>query len=134
MAYQAPKKIVIIDDDVTMNAIVGGYLKAAGYEVYMSGNPDHALNLIRVNTPDMIILDRHLGQVDGTELLAKIRALREGATTPVLMLTGETRKEEVVKAIQMGASDYLAKPFVPQDLLAKVQKLLDAAQKKSIHG
>jgi DNA-binding response OmpR family regulator len=85
---------------------------------------------IITHKPDVIILDRHLGQLDGTEVLGKIRAYKNSADTPVLMLTGEVRKDEVMKAITLGASDYLAKPFMPQELLSKVQKLLDAPKKK----
>lgn len=131
MAYERPKTIVVVDDDSMMNAIVGGYLKAGGYDVHLYTHPDEGMQGIIMYKPDVIILDRHLGQIDGTELLGKIRNYKSSSAIPVLMLTGEARKEEVMKAISLGASDYLAKPFMPQELLSKVQKLLDAPRDES---
>lgn len=130
MVYQRPKTIVVIDDDSMMSAIVSGYLKTDGYDVYAYNHPDSGLQGVVAHKPAVIILDRHLGQLDGTDVLVKIRAYKDSADTPVLMLTGDARKEEVVKAIKLGASDYLAKPFMPQELLSKVQKLLDSSKKE----
>ncbi len=124
MGYEAPKRILVIDDDVTMNTIICSYLKAAGLDAYMAVSEEQAVNQVRAVRPQAIVLDRHLGQMDGTTLLTKIRDLPGFRDIPVLMLTGETRKDEVKKAIDLGVNDYLAKPFSPDDLLKKVKKLM----------
>lgn len=124
MVYIPPKRILVIDDDEDMNAVIGIHLKAAGYDTYMAITAEQALNIIRAIDPDALVLDRHLGRGDGNELLIKIRDLPGFREIPVLMLTAETRKDEVKKAIGLGVNDYLAKPFVPDDLLKKIRKLL----------
>lgn len=124
MTYQPRKRILIIDDDMTMNAIVGGYLQAAGFEVHMASTPEQAITNARVVRPHAIVLDRYLGKIDGADLLVAIRNISGFESTPVLMLTGETRKDEVKKAIAAGVNAYLAKPFAPEELLRKIEKLL----------
>lgn len=124
MTYHPRKRILIIDDDMTMNAIVGGYLQAAGYEVHFISNPEQAITSVRVVRPHAIVLDRYLGKGDGADLLVKIRSISGFESIPVLMLTGETRKDEVKKAISAGVNGYLAKPFAPEELLRKIEKLL----------
>ena len=124
MTYQPRKRILIIDDDMTMMAIVGGYLQAAGYEIHSASNPEQAITNVHIVRPHAIVLDRYLGKRDGADLLVKIRNIAGFETVPVLMLTGETRKDEVKKAISAGVNGYLAKPFSPEDLLKKIEKLL----------
>jgi|JI10StandDraft_1071094.scaffolds.fasta_scaffold15987_2 DNA-binding response OmpR family regulator len=124
MTYHPRKRILIIDDDMTMNAIVGGYLQAAGYEVHSASNPEQAITNVRVVRPHAIVLDRYLGRKDGADLLVAIRNIPGFEGIPVLMLTGETRKDEVRKAINAGVNGYLAKPFAPEELLRKIEKLL----------
>lgn len=124
MTYQPRKRILIIDDDMTMMAIVGGYLQAAGYEIHSASNPEQAITNVHIVRPHAIVLDRYLGKRDGADLLVRIRNIAGFETVPVLMLTGETRKDEVKKAISAGVNGYLAKPFSPEDLLKKIEKLL----------
>lgn len=124
MSYTPPQRIVIIDDDAAMASIVSGYLKKNGYEVHSIKLDGHELGIISSLKPDLIILDRHLGRFDGHQFLSAIRNLQGLLSVPVLMLTGDARKEEVVKSIELGASDYMSKPFAFEDLLKKVKRLL----------
>ncbi len=127
MTYQPRKRILVIDDDMVMSSIVGGYLQAAGFEVHSVSNPEQALSNVHIVRPHAIVLDRYLGKGDGADLLIAIRNIPGFASVPVLMLTGETRKDEVKKAISAGVNAYLAKPFSPEDLVRKIEKLLKGA-------
>lgn len=124
MNYVSPQRVVVIDDDPAMAVIVSGYLKKDGYEVHVIRLDGHEMGMIVSIRPDLIILDRHLGKIDGLQILSAIKKRHELTEVPVLMLTGDARKEEVVKSIELGATDYLAKPFAFEDLLRKVRRLL----------
>lgn len=125
MNYIPAKRIVIIDDDTTMASIVSGYLKKNDYEVHPIKLDGHEMGVVGSIKPDLIILDRHLGRMDGHQFLLAIRNHQGLSGVPVLMLTGDARKEEVVKSIELGATDYLAKPFAFEDLLKKVRRLMN---------
>ncbi len=87
--------ILVIDDDVSMTAIISSILKEAGYDVYTAPDFQEGLSSVKVIRPHMIILDMHLQQEDGGALLEKIRAIPRFEHTPVLMLSGETKLAEI---------------------------------------
>lgn len=118
------KIILVIDDDETMNAIVGAILREAGHDVWTANSYDQGLSKVRSVRPDFIILDLHLGTQDGGDLLAQIRANPKSAETPVLMLSGEMKTSEIRRVMQGGANHYMVKPFTPQDLLNKINIIL----------
>jgi DNA-binding response OmpR family regulator len=118
------KIILVIDDDATMNTIVGAVLKEAGYNVYTATSFKKGLDSAKAINPDLIILDLHLEEEDGGELLNRLRETPRTAHTPILMLSGETKVAEIRRVMHSGADHYLLKPFSPHDLLHRVAKFM----------
>lgn len=114
--------VVVIDDDEKITSLLRRSLAFEGYEVATAPNGREGLRLLAEREADLIILDVMMPQLDGWEV---IRRLREaGVTTPVLMLTARDDVQDRVKGLDLGADDYLVKPFALEELLARVRALL----------
>lgn len=113
--------VLIVDDDRAMVGMVAALLGGEGYDVITAYDGDQALRRHRDDAPDLVILDRRLPKLDGDEVC---RRIREGADTPILMLTGEKGSDERARLLDAGADDYLEKPFAPKELRARVRALL----------
>jgi DNA-binding response OmpR family regulator len=113
--------ILIVDDDRSMVGMVAALLGEDGYEIATAYDGEQALKRHRDDPPDLVILDRRLPRLDGDEVCKRIRATSD---TPILMLTGEKGTEERAKLLDLGADDYLEKPFGRKELLARVRALL----------
>ena len=122
----AARSILIADDDPLLRALLVHRLSADGHEILTAGDGAEALVTIREQQPDLIVLDALMPVMDGFELLRRIRT---GAVSnaPVIMLTALKREEDIVGALQLGAADYLVKPFIPDELSQRVRRLLHAA-------
>ncbi len=117
--------ILVVDDEPAMVGMVVSLLGAEGYEVVTAYDGDAALRRYSEDRPDLVILDRRLPRMDGDEVVRRIRALGH---TPVLMLTGEKGTDERAKLLDLGADDYLEKPFGKKELAARVRALLRRGQ------
>jgi len=117
--------VLIVDDDRAMVGMVASLLGAEGYELITAYDGETAIRRHAEELPDLVILDRRLPKLSGDEVCKRIRA---SAATPILMLTGERGEEERVKLLDLGADDYLEKPFGRKELLARVRALLRRAQ------
>lgn len=116
------QKILVIDDDEKITSLVRRSLIFEGYSVSTAKNGAEGLKQMLVETPDLIILDVMMPKVDGFEV---VRRLREGdIKVPVLMLTAKDEVSDRVKGLDLGADDYLVKPFALDELLARVRALL----------
>jgi DNA-binding response OmpR family regulator len=118
-------QLLLIDDDLRLASMVGDYLRAQGFEV--SHAPDGAAGLAQAQAlkPDLIILDLMMPGIDGLEVCRRLRALQEPVRhTPVLMLTAKGDPMERVVGLELGADDYMAKPFEPRELLARIKAIL----------
>ena len=115
------EKILVVDDEISLQETLAYNLKKQGYEVEVTGNGSEALRLARETEPDLIILDIMLPGLDGFEIC---RILRKEMTTPVLMLTARDDEIDRVVGLEVGADDYLAKPFSMRELIARVKALL----------
>ncbi|GGF85030.1 response regulator transcription factor [Paenibacillus aceti] len=114
--------ILVIDDDEKITSMLRRGLAFEGYDVYTAQNGSEGLSMVMSAEPDVIILDVMMPKVDGFEV---IRRLREGGSkVPVLMLTAKDEVENRVKGLDLGADDYLVKPFALEELLARVRALL----------
>ena len=113
--------ILVVDDEPSMVGMVASLLGTEGYEVVTAYDGDAALRRYVEEHPDLVILDRKLPRMDGDEVVKRIRAL---GSTPVLMLTGERGTDERAKLLDLGADDYLEKPFGKKELAARVRALL----------
>ncbi|MCL4263339.1 MAG: response regulator transcription factor [Anaerolineae bacterium] len=114
-------KILVVEDDKTLLETLEYNLQRQGYEVVTTENGRTALTLARVQKPDLLILDVMLPGLDGFEVC---RILRKEFSTPILMLTAKSEEVDKVVGLEMGADDYLTKPFSMRELLARVKALL----------
>lgn len=115
------KKIVIIDDDAKMNRQLGEYLKQFAMDIVSFVAPLDALNQLEHEKPDCIILDIMLPQMDG---FAVCKEIRKKSNIPVLMLTARGDVTDRIVGLEIGADDYLPKPFEPRELVARIQALI----------
>lgn len=114
-------KILIVDDEWNMRNLLKIYLIKNGFEVIEATNGSEAIGSARDNTFDLVILDIMMPGMDGWQVC---RSIREFSNVPVLMLTARTDTKDKVKGLQMGADDYLSKPFEPDELVARVFALI----------
>ncbi len=117
-------KIVLIDDDPETVETLGELLRRSGYEVVGVTNPEEALSTVFLHNPNLVVLDIMMPGVSGWEICSR---LREFSPVPILMLTCLSRDEDKIKGLELGADDYLVKPFNPREFLLRVRKLLERA-------
>ena len=117
-------KILVVDDDPDLLALVGFALAQAGFVVVKAVDVPSALRVFAQESPDLAILDINLPGGNGFEICA---AIRKQSRVPVMMLTARGEEEDLVRALDLGADDYLTKPFIPRTLLARVRALLRRA-------
>ncbi|WP_433943918.1 response regulator transcription factor [Paenibacillus sp. SN-8-1] len=114
--------ILIIDDDEKIISMLRRGLAFEGYDVYSAHNGMEGLQMMLTADPDLVVLDVMMPQVDGFEVCRRIR--EGGSSVPILMLTAKDEVENRVKGLDLGADDYLVKPFALEELLARVRALL----------
>ena len=119
-------KLLVVDDDADLRAVVAFALRDAGYVVVEAADAAGARARCSAELPDLVVLDLNLGPADGLDLIESLRA-RDGAPRPVLVLTVRSTEEDLVRALDLGADDYLTKPFSPRTLLARVRAVLRRA-------
>ncbi len=113
--------ILIVDDDRELRELIGFVLRSAGHTILEAGDGLEALRQHAAGKPDLVILDVNLPGIDGFEVCRRIRV---DSDTPVMMLTVRGEEADQVRGLDLGADDYLAKPFSPRTLLARVRALL----------
>jgi CheY-like chemotaxis protein len=115
-------RILVVDDDEFSQKLVGSILEREGYEAVFAGSGTEALNLLRKVRPSLILMDYMLPDQDGVETTRRLKQLGDFATIPVIMLTGQSSRDTVIRSLAAGAADFLAKPINPNVLLAKISK------------
>ncbi len=118
------KTVLVVDDEEKIVDIVGAYLKSAGYAVLAAFDGEEALRLFELHAPDLVILDLMLPGKSGEDVCA---AIRKRARTPVIMLTAKADERDIIGGLQLGADDYVMKPFSPRQLMARVEAVLRRA-------
>jgi DNA-binding response OmpR family regulator len=119
---------LLIDDDAKLAALVAEYLGQNEVDVTIAGDGERGLTALRKTGFDVVLLDIMLPGVDGLEVCRRIRALPERANTPVVMLTAKGDDVDKIVGLELGADDYMAKPFNPRELLARLRAVLRRAQ------
>ena len=120
-------RILIVEDQPQVVRLVSEVLKAVGYQVLTAGDGKHALEVVSLEQPDLVLLDVLLpGNMDGYEIC---RRLREFSTVPIIMLTAKARDADILTGFDAGADDYLTKPFNAKELLARVKAVLRRSQR-----
>jgi DNA-binding response OmpR family regulator len=131
-ADAAPRqRVLVVDDDVTVRDVVRRYLECAGMRVFLAGDGEAALRIVEAEQPDLVVLDLMLPGVDGIEVCARIR--RDSAL-PVLMLTALGEEHDRVLGLEVGADDYVTKPFSPRELTLRVQSILRRTEAQRVTG
>lgn len=121
------KTILVCDDDQLLVDIVQFRLTSRGYKVDVATDGGDALERIRDSKPDAIVLDSMMPVMDGPALLRRLREDSETRNIPVLMLSARNQEADVVGALELGASDYMVKPFSPEELVVRLTRLLEQA-------
>jgi DNA-binding response OmpR family regulator len=113
--------VLVVDDEERLRALLRGYLTQAGFTVLLAADGPHALELARAHRPDLIVLDLMLPGLDGLEVCRQVRTFSDAY---VLMLTARAEEIDRVVGLEVGADDYLTKPFSPRELVARVRAML----------
>jgi two-component system KDP operon response regulator KdpE len=121
-------KLLLIDDSQDMQKLVGLFLERDGYEVIQASNGKEGLRLLAKHQPDLVLLDIMMPEVDGWEAC---RRIREVSNIPVIMLTAKSQESDIVRGLELGADDYITKPFDPSELRARIQSLLRRTKEMS---
>jgi two-component system, OmpR family, KDP operon response regulator KdpE len=122
-------KILIVEDEPQMRRAVGAGLRANGFEVLLAESGEQALDMIPLDRPDVILLDLTLPNIDGLDV---VRELRQWSATPVVVLSARGEERDKVRALDLGADDYLTKPFGMDELLARIRVALRHAASATV--
>ena len=122
-------RVLVVEDDPDIAQLVERYLEKSGFSVELLANGRDALAAVAARPPDVLVLDLMLPQVDGLEICRVVRGNTATAAIPIIMLTARAEESDRIVGLEMGADDYLAKPFSPNELVARVRALLRRAQR-----
>lgn len=125
-------KILVVDDEPTLSEVISYNLKQAGYVTVTAADADDALRLFKQEKPDLILLDVMLPQGSGFDVCRMIR--QQGSNVPIIMLTARIAESDRVLGFELGADDYILKPFATRELIARVKALLRRAKSSSDDG
>jgi DNA-binding response OmpR family regulator len=123
-------RILVVEDDRDIGNLVTRYLEKADYVVELLSSGREALRALAERPPDLLILDLMLPQVDGLDICRAARASAQTAAIPIIMLTARAEESERIIGLELGADDYMAKPFSPSELVARVRALLRRAHRQ----
>jgi DNA-binding response OmpR family regulator len=118
------QRILVVDDDIAIIKIVVSYLEQEGFEVLSAADGDHALQIVRHDRPDLVVLDIMLPDRDGWEVIRAIRSDASMAATPIILLTARIEDTDKIVGLELGADDYITKPFNAREVVARVRALL----------
>src|SRR5512135_2325142 len=112
------KKILVVDDEPKIVQLARDYLEHAGFEVVTAQNGKTALAIVRADKPDLIVLDLGLPEMDGLDVT---RSIRKFSNVPIIMLTARAEETDKLIGLEIGADDYMTKPFSPKELVARAR-------------
>lgn len=118
-------RILVADDDPVAARFVASLLEGSGYEVLIAEDGEHAVELAVTRHPDLIVSDVVMPYRDGFDVVTTVRRNRTLARVPVLIVSMRDREEDIVRGLELGADDYVVKPFNARELLARVRKQLE---------
>jgi len=123
---QSNQDILVVDDEPSVVEVVSLYLRREGFSVRSAGDGQRALEALRERTPSLMVLDLMLPKIDGMEILRQVR--QRTAELPVIMLTARGQETDRIYGLELGADDYVVKPFSPAELVARVKAVLRRTQ------
>ena len=122
------QRILVVDDDREIVRLLRAYLEQSGYEALVAYNGEMALHILRREQPDLLILDLMLPQRDGWSVMQAVRSDPTLQATPIIMLTARVEDHDKIVGLELGADDYITKPFNPREVLARVRAVLRRAR------
>jgi two-component system alkaline phosphatase synthesis response regulator PhoP len=125
------KHILVVDDEPRITEIARDYLERAGFRVTTAENGADAIAMVRLRRPDLIVLDLGLPRVDGLEVT---RTLRKQSNVPIIMLTARVDERDKLAGLELGADDYVTKPFSPKELVARVRAVFRRVDAPPVRG
>jgi two-component system KDP operon response regulator KdpE len=131
--YFKDRRILVVDDEERMVRFIRLNLEHDGFRVIEAYNGTQSINKIRSNLPDLVLLDIMMPDLDGFEVL---KIIREASSVPVIMLTAKGEEDDRVRGLELGADDYITKPFSPRELVSRVKAVLRRTESASVptHG
>lgn len=123
------KKILIVDDDITLRTALTRYLENRGYAIQDASSGVEGLTAFEQDTPDLVVSDVLMPEMDGLEFCRRLRATRSGQLVPFIFLSSRREVDDRVQGHKMGADDYLVKPFEPRELVAKIEAQLERSRR-----
>jgi DNA-binding response OmpR family regulator len=131
MGHSPMDKILIIEDDIKTSNLIKLYLRQAGYKAEIANDGYTGLDLARRMQPDLIVLDLMLPSLDGLDIC---RLIRMESSVPIIILTAKSTEDDVLRGLELGADDYIAKPFSPREVVARVKTVLRRVQENTTGG
>ncbi|MCD6430128.1 MAG: response regulator [Deltaproteobacteria bacterium] len=126
--------IVVVEDEVDIREVLIYNLEREGYQVFGEADGKRGLEIIREKTPDLVLLDLMLPGLDGLQICRSLKADSETSSIPIVMVTARGEESDIVLGLELGADDYIAKPFSPRELIARVRAVLRRRTSPSIDG
>ncbi len=128
------RTIMVVDDNPDIVIIVTSILEAKGYVVQSASSGQEALSLLKGQKPDLIILDIMMPQMDGLEVLTRLKADQSTASIPVILLTAKIQENDIIAGYKAGAEYYITKPFTPTQVLEGINLILGRDQGRSVES
>lgn len=119
--------ILLADDDEMTVRLIEHKLKQSGFDVISATDGKTAYDLVQTDRPDLVVLDGMMPRMDGFEVLRRLKDVPETKAIPVIMLTARKKEEDIVNALSLGAADYIVKPFIPAELVVRIQRIVAGA-------
>lgn len=129
---QVAPRVLVVEDEPDIAALVAYQLTREGFRVETAGTGPDALQAVARDIPDLVVLDRMLPGLSGDDVLRRLKAEPVTANTPVLVLTARREQDDRIQGLEMGADDYLTKPFSPRELVLRVQAILRRAKESGM--
>jgi two-component system alkaline phosphatase synthesis response regulator PhoP len=124
-----PKKILVIEDEKDIQELLQLYLKRDGYDVHIAREGETGLRKASQERYDLILLDLMLPQVDGLEICRNLRSRQQTSQIPIIMITAKAEESDRIVGLEMGADDYITKPFSPREVLARIKAIFRRLEK-----
>lgn len=135
MALQGTtQRVLVVDDDKEIVRLVRAYLEQAGFQVLIAYDGEMALHTLRRDRPDLVVLDLMLPDRDGWDITRLVRSDQSLASLPIIMLTARVEDTDKIVGLELGADDYITKPFNPREVVARVRSVLRRSQPGGLQG
>lgn len=118
-------KILVVDDDPNIAALVAFKLEKAGYQVVKVGDGEEALRALEANEPDLVVMDVMMPKLDGCSATRRMRRMPQGRDVPIILLSAKGQDSDRDAGLAAGATDYMTKPFTPAELVERVRQYLE---------